>query len=182
MAQRSQVSLSILPLIESPGSDALDKKHAAFHRALPEGLDRLIGWRIVPGTQLLHAVEYDHYNALGRFSIEALGLAATNDKVVMAIERHQRFRDFPSVLLYCSEILYYVSFRDEISRHRFDLLGMNRPVPSHTDQDTNQHCQRQFVVRFHRSTLPFVSVRTNCRLLGHACSFSRKGRPRLVKM
>src|SRR3984957_15917366 len=114
MAQRSQVSLSILPLIESPGSDALDKKHTAFHCALPERLDRLIGWRIIPGTQLLRAVECDHYNALGRFAIEALGLAATNDKVVMAIERQERCRDLPSVLFYGSEVLYCVGFRDEI--------------------------------------------------------------------
>src|ERR1700733_8349274 len=137
MTQRCELSLFILPLIKSLGGDALDKKHAAFYCVLPEGLDRLIGWRIIPGTQLLRAVECDHYNALGRFAIEALGLAATNDKVVMAIERQERCRDLPSVLFYGSEVLYCVGFRDEIGRCRLDLLGMNRSIPCRTDRDTS---------------------------------------------
>jgi hypothetical protein len=56
---------------------AFGNKHAALYCALPDWLDRPIGWRIIPGARLLSAFEGDHNNALWRLAIEALGLAAT---------------------------------------------------------------------------------------------------------
>jgi hypothetical protein len=98
----------------SLGGDAFDNKYAALHCALPDRLDRLIGRRVIPRKRLLRAVESDHYKARWRFALEALGLAATNDEVVVAIERRQRFRDLLSILFYGSEVRYCVGFRDDV--------------------------------------------------------------------
>ena len=70
---------------------AFGNKHAALYCALRDWLDRPIGWRIIPGARLLSAFEGDHNNALWRLAIEALGLAATYHKVVMAIEKVPAF-------------------------------------------------------------------------------------------
>ena len=129
----------------SLGSDAFGNKHAALYCALPDWLDRPIGWRIIPGARLLSAFEGDHNNALWRLAIEALGLAATYHKVVMAIERCQR--SLPSlhisILFYGGEVGYCVSFRDDVRRRRLELLAMNRPATSGADRNAGQNCQRQ---------------------------------------
>ena len=134
--------------------DAFDEKHAALHCVLPDRLDRLIGWRIIPGTRLLNAVESDHYNALWRFAIEALSLSASNHEVVVAVERRQRSRDLLSIFLYGNEVRYCVSFRDEVGGGRLDLLSMNHSTAGPADRNASQHCQHEFVVRFHRLILP----------------------------
>ena len=94
----------------SLGDDAFDEKHTALHRGLPDRFDRLVGWRIIPGTRLLRAIELDHYYPLWRFAIEALGLTATNNTVIVAIERRQRCWDPLSIFLYGSKVRYCVGF------------------------------------------------------------------------
>ena len=53
--------------------DAFGDEYPALRRALPDWLDRLIGWRIVPGTRFLRAVESDHHDSLWRFALEESG-------------------------------------------------------------------------------------------------------------
>src|SRR6266852_1391595 len=124
----------------SLGGDAFGDKYAAFRRALPERLDRRIGWRVVPGARFLRAVKGDHHDALWRFALERLGLAATNEVVVL--ERRQRFRHLLPIFLHGSGVGYIADFGDDVSRRSLDLLGMNRFGASDADRDASQHGQR----------------------------------------
>jgi len=63
-----------------------------------------MGWRIIPDTRLLHAVEGYHDHTLWRFAVKVLSFAAANDKVVTALEWRHSFRDLLSVLFDGSEV------------------------------------------------------------------------------
>src|ERR1700674_1125044 len=113
---------------------------------MSDRLDRLIGWRILPALRFLRAVELDHHEALRRFTLDRLDLAATDD--IVAIERRQRSRNLLGIFLKACGVLY-VDFRDDVTRRHLDLPRMNRRSESNADRDAYQHCQREFVVRFH---------------------------------
>ena len=69
------------------GGDSFDDEYAALGCALSDRLDRLIGWRIVPLTRFLRAVEGDFHDAtLRRFALESLDLTPVKNDIVM-IER-----------------------------------------------------------------------------------------------
>src|SRR5271170_7252085 len=76
--------------------EAFGDKYPALRGPLPDRLDRLIGRRVVPFTRFLRAVECDHHDALWCFALESLGLAPTDDIVV--IERRDRLRHLLPIL------------------------------------------------------------------------------------
>src|ERR1700674_4151826 len=101
---------------------------------MPDRLDRLIGWRILPRLRFLRAVEGNHYEALWRFAPHSMGLTATND--IVAVERRQCSRDLIRIFLKGSGIRY-IDFRDNVANWRLDLPRMNCRGARNTDCDAN---------------------------------------------
>ena len=67
-------------------------EHAALHRSQPDRLNCCVGWRTIPGVCLFGVVECDNHNSHWRsVAVKAFYLAAGNDKMIMALERRQRF-------------------------------------------------------------------------------------------
>ena len=75
---------------------------------------------------LFGAVECeDHYFFGRRAPIQAFCFTAPNDKMIMAIERRQGFKDLRSILLYASRVRDYIGFRNYVDRRRFYPLAVN---------------------------------------------------------
>src|SRR5216684_4880602 len=137
--------------VPSRGGDAFGDKYAALRRAMPDRLDRLIGWRILPALRFLHAVEGDHHKAFWRVTLERQGLAPTNE--IMAIERRQRSRNLLPIFLKGGWVLH-IDFRKYVAECRLELACMNHGGAGNAYRNANQHCKRQFVVRFHEFIPP----------------------------
>ena len=129
---------------------AFDDKYAALGRALPQRLDRGIGWRIVPGARFLRTVESDHHDrALGRFAFERLDFVASNH--VVGIERRQGFWNLGCVFLNGRKIVHF-DLGDEVAG-RCLSFRLNRPGSGNPDRDPSQSCESHLVVRFHKLVL-----------------------------
>src|SRR5580692_239098 len=124
--------------VPSLGRDAFHYKHAALRRTLPERRDRLIGGRIVPFACFLSAVESDHHDTFRGVALESLGLATTNNKVM--IERCQGFVNPLPVFLNGRDIQYRVHFRNNVSGWRLLLMRTNRVRTNCTGRNPSQYC------------------------------------------
>src|SRR5882672_3190417 len=129
--------LVVVERVASVGCDAFGDKYAALRGAMPDRLDRLVGWRILPGLRFLHAVKGDHYEALWRIALDRRGLAAANE--IVTIEGRQCFRDLRPILLKCSGIRY-INFRDDVARRHLHLPSVNYRGARNADRDADQDC------------------------------------------
>src|SRR5258708_13075698 len=119
---------------------------------MPDWLDLLIRWRILPALRFLHAVEGDHDKALWCFTLDGQGLAATND--VMAIERSECSRNLLPIFLKGSRVCH-IDFRDDVSKCRFGLPRVNSRGTSNAYRHATQYCKRYFLLLFHAYIPPF---------------------------
>jgi len=137
---------------------AFDDEYAAFGGTLPQRPDRGIGWRVIPGARLLHAVERDHHDpALGRFTFESLDFVASDHLVV--IERCEGFRNPGTVFLHGREIVH-LDFGNDVAGRCVRLSRLNGPGASNPDRDPSQNCESHFVVRFHNFVLLEEEIRS----------------------
>jgi len=61
--------------------DAFDKVSPTFCRAMPDGLDRVIRWRIPKVAGFFHAIESNHHNAFRWITFEGHCSTGTNEIV-----------------------------------------------------------------------------------------------------
>jgi hypothetical protein len=133
--------------------EAFGDEYAALRGALPDRLDRHVGWRVLPSMSFLHAVERDYRDPLGRFAFHRLDLDGA--KEIVGVERRQRFRDLLRIFLKGGGVRD-IDFRDNVAWWRLDLLRVNRRGSSNADRDASQNRQCQFVVRLH-GLIPLIA-------------------------
>jgi hypothetical protein len=122
------------------GRDAFHDKHAALCSSQADRSDCCVRGRIVLGVCLFGGVECDDYNSFrGRVPIQAFCFTAPNNKMIMAIERHQGFADLRSILFYPSRVGDGISLGNYVDRRCFYLLAMNCIIAGSSGQETGDN-------------------------------------------
>ena len=132
-------------------SNAFRNEHAALGGAVPERLNRLVRWRVLPSNSLLDTIKNEHHETpLGSIALYWRDLAATNQ--VFAVKGSQRARYSRSIFLECGWVINF-KFRDDIPGTDLDLLRADSAAANAAD--CNASCEgNQKSIGFGSSEFP----------------------------